>query len=126
VSKYDDKFRASAVIMLQAEGYPDRPGALMKIAKHLKVPKTTLSRWYNKTSNPPPPEIVTEKKTELKEYITLELGGIFEDMPNARSEASYKDLATAAGILIDKLQLLNNEPTERNDTTIRFVDDTSN
>ena len=33
-------------------------------------------------------------------------------MDKALPDASYRDLGTVVGILIDKLQLLNDEPTE--------------
>lgn len=110
---YDDKFRASAVVMLEAAGYPTEKGALARTAEHLHVPAMTLSRWFRKAQNPPPNELVTEKRGELKDFVRSELSAIFGDMPIVRPDASYKDLATAAGILIDKLQLLENKPTER-------------
>lgn len=110
---YDDKFRASAVVMLEAAGYPDQKGALTRVSEHLGVPAMTLGRWFRKAQNPPPNELVTEKRGDLKDFIKSELDGIFVDMPIVRPDATYKDLATAAGILIDKLQLLENKPTER-------------
>src|SRR3990167_1921785 len=110
---YDDKFRASAVVMLEAAGYPTEKGALTRTSEHLHVPAMTLMRWFRKVQNPPPNEVVTEKRAELKDFVRSELNAIFGDMPIVRADASYRDLATAAGILIDKLQLLENKPTER-------------
>ena len=110
---YDDKFRASAVVMLEAAGYPTEKGALQKVADNLGVPAMTISRWFKKSNNPAPNDLVNEKAIDLLEAIRHELGAVFGEMPNAREFASYKDLATAAGILIDKLQLLENKPTER-------------
>ena len=110
---YDDKFRASAVVMLEAAGYPTEKGALLRTSEHLGVPSMTLMRWFRKDQNPPPNELVTEKRGELKDFVKSELNAIFGDMPLVRADASYRDLATAAGILIDKLQLLENKPTER-------------
>lgn len=109
---YDDKFRASAVVMLEAAGYPDKKGALVEVAKHLGVPHPTLSRWYNAQRNPPPDELVQEKRRELKDLLADELDAIFRAMPNARENASYRDLGTVAGILFDKKQLLEGKPTE--------------
>lgn len=111
--QYDDKFRASAVVMLEAAGYPNEKGALTRVADHLGVPARTLSRWFHGEQNPPPDQTVSEKKGELRDYIKAELNGLFLAMPGVRPDATYKDLATAAGILIDKLQLLENKPTER-------------
>jgi hypothetical protein len=115
--RYDDKFRAGAVVMLQAQGYPDTKGALTKVANHLHVPAMTISRWFRAAQNPPPHDLVTEKELDLVALLKTELTQIFTAFPTARPDASFKDLATAAGIMIDKLQLLENKPTERVDHT---------
>ncbi len=109
---YDDKFRASAVVMLDAAGYPTRRGALEYVAKHLHVPARTLSRWFNGEQNPPPDQIVSKKASDLKTLINEELDSIFAAMATVRPEASYRDLGTVAGILFDKKQLLEGKPTE--------------
>jgi len=111
--RYDDKFRASAIVMLQAAGWPDEKGALTSVAKHLGIPLATLSRWAKEKNNPPPTEVVTEKKGDLTALIDTEIRGIFGEMPNARKDAPYNHLAIAFGILADKLQLLTGGPTER-------------
>jgi len=95
--RYDDKFRANAVIMLEAAGWPDEKGALTRVANHLKIPLTTLSRWAQEHRNPPPTEVVTEKKGDLVALLKSEAEAIFGDMPNARLDASYRDLAVALG-----------------------------
>lgn len=115
---YDDKFRSSAVIMLEAAGYPNRKGALSDVAKHIAVPAMTLSRWFHGKQNPPPNQMVSEKRSELKDLISTELDAIFKAMPNARQDATYKDLGTVAGILMDKKQLLEGKPTERVEHTL--------
>lgn len=115
---YDDKFRASAVVMLEAAGYPDKKGALTQVAAHIGVPHPTLSRWYNAQRNPPPNEVVQEKRRELKDLLNDELAAIFTAMPGARKDASYRDLGTVAGILFDKRQLIEGKPTS-------IVDDAS-
>lgn len=111
--RYTDKFRANAVVMLEAQGYPDRKGALAAVSNHLRVPPSTLAGWFKSYRNPPPTEVRDEKKGDLVDWIQDELIAIFGDMPDARQDASYRDLATAAGILIDKKQLLTGKPTER-------------
>lgn len=40
--KYDDEFRASAVLMLEAAGYPDTEGALARVSELLGVPARIL------------------------------------------------------------------------------------
>lgn len=110
--RYDDKFRASAVVMLEAAGYPDRKGALEQTAKHLHVPNTTIHGWFNAIHNPPPSDVRTEKRGEIADIIRSEIYAALEEAPNARPEASYRDLITGAAILVDKLQLLEGKPTE--------------
>lgn len=113
---YDDKFRASAVIMLESQGYPDTKGALQRVADHLKVAESTLRGWYNKTSNPPPANIRAEKRLDFKTMLREEIEAALHTMINKREEATYKDLSTSIAIFIDKLQLLEQKPTEISET----------
>jgi transposase-like protein len=115
--RYTDDFRASAVVMLEAQGYPDNPGALTVVASHLHIPHQTLSRWAREAQNPAPPELVQEKRADLKELLRAEIDAALKAMPGVRPDASYRDLVTASGIMIDKLQLLEGNPTERQDVT---------
>lgn len=117
--RYDDKFRASAVVMLEAAGWPDEKGALTRVAKHLKIPLATLSRWANEKRNPAPTDLVSEKKGDLVALLKAEAEAIFGDMPNARVDASYRDLAVALGIVLDKHQLLSGGPTERPELVVK-------
>ena len=111
--RYDDKFRASAVVMLEAAGYPDKKGALSLVGRNLSVPISTLRGWYNATRNPAPAELRNEKEIDFTIALRKEVGAALGEMDNARQDASYKDLATTIGILIDKLQLLEGKATER-------------
>lgn len=111
--RYDDKFRASAVVMLEAAGYPHRKGALAEVAKHLGVAAMTISRWFRASQNPPPNEIVTEKAADLRTLLELELRAALGAMAGVRPDAAYRELGTVAGILFDKLQLLEGKPTDR-------------
>lgn len=110
--RYDDKFRASAVIMLEAAGYPDKKGALTQVSNHTGVPLSTLRGWYDGSRNPPPSELRHEKKGELIDWINRELEGIFGDLPDRRQDASYKDLIIGVGVLTEKRQLLSGKPTQ--------------
>ena len=113
--KYDDKFRASAIVMLQAAGYPENQYKLEEVARNLKVPGRTLRRWFNGTSNPPPDNIVRQGKRELTT--------IFEDVArrylehilriDIMDETSSRDAIIVAATAIDKLQLLEGKATER-------------
>ena len=110
--RYDDKFRASAVVMLEAQGYPDKKGALSKVSKHLGVPESTLHGWARAKHNDPPSELRSEKRGELTALIENEIYNVLNAMPDAIPDASYRDLATGLGILIDKKQLLDGKATE--------------
>lgn len=109
---YDDKFRASSVLMLSAQGYPDAPGALAYVAKHLDVPASTLKGWFQGTSNPPPANIREEKKSDFKTLFTDEIYSILGVLPDKRDEATYQQLVTSMGIFFDKIRLLDGLPTE--------------
>ena len=115
---YDDQFRASAVVMLEAAGYPEREGALSYVAGHIGVPISTLRGWFNASHNPPPAELRNKKRLDLREAVRAELDNVFAAMEGVRQDASYRDLVTAAGILVDKLQLLEGKPTERSEQNV--------
>ena len=116
--RYDDKFRATAVVMLEAQGYPNEKGSLERVSKGLGVPGRTLSRWFRAENNPPPDNIVREIKGELTDLIDNELNEIFKAMHAVRPDASYRDLGVVSGILADKKQLLSGSPTENTKTEI--------
>ena len=111
--RYDDKFRANAVLLLEAAGYPDTKGALTRVSDNVGVPLATLHRWFRAKNNPPPSELVNEKRPELIDLIRSEIYGVLETMPEERKEADYRTLVTGLGILVDKLQLLEGKATER-------------
>lgn len=111
--RYTDDFRASAVLMLEAAGYPDREGALSQVSERLGVPLSTIRSWYIGTRNPPPAKLRNEKRFDLLKAIQDELAAIFPALSDRRDEATYRELVTAAGILIDKNQLLTGQPTWR-------------
>ena len=112
--RYDDEFRASAVLMLEAAGYPEREGALSQVAGHLNVARSTLRSWFNGTHNPPPAKVRHEKKrdfvADLKHLLGLHIdaaGRVVDDTGDLRA------LDTGIGILVDKIQLLDGKPTWR-------------
>lgn len=123
MTRYTDEFRASAVIMLQAGGYPDRKGALAQVSRELKCPMATLHRWFHMKQNPPPSELVTIKKEQIIDMLKNEVYHALKEMSSARPDADYRELATAAAILTDKWQLLEGQPTERTATVHELSDD---
>jgi hypothetical protein len=112
--RYDDKFRATSVVMLTAAGYPDMKGALQQTADHLKVPARTLSRWFNAESNPPPAILVNEKKEELADLFE---NAAYEYVKHSIKrdvveDTRGKDAIMAAAVATDKMRLLRGLPTE--------------
>lgn len=120
---YDDKFRANAVLMLEAAGYPNRPGALTAVAKNLHIPHPTLSRWARNKNNAPPDDVVHEKKIDFISALRSEIAAAIQQMGVARPDADYRALTVGVGILIDKLQLLEGGPTERHEHSINDARD---
>ena len=108
--------------MLEAQGYPQVKGALTAVANHLGVPYRTLSRWFNKEQNPPPDQLVREKKGTLEEQLTDLLGVFIEEMAVARKDAPLTAVATSFGITFDKLQLLRGNPTEHIEQDVNVND----
>jgi len=113
--RYDDKFKVNAVLTYEAN-----PNYVF-VAKKLGIPESTLRSWVNtKLYQDKMPqgagldaEVYDEKKIDLVTAIIDEVWGILGEMPVARAEASFRELGTVLGILVDKKQLLSGEPTER-------------
>lgn len=110
---YDDKFRASAVVMLEAAGYPLQKGALTHVAEHLHVPAMTLSRWFKGTRNPAPNEVVTEKRIDLLDKLRALAHTLADAIPDKIEDANLQQSGTVLGIVLDKVQLLEGKATER-------------
>jgi hypothetical protein len=115
-TKYTDAFIAQVMASLIAAGYPGKRGALQSVAHANGVPYQTVARWFNKQANPIPDELVVDAVDDLSAAIKRELDGVLVAMGERRSEASYRDLTIAAGILVDKAQLLDGHATERIDS----------
>jgi transposase-like protein len=111
--RYSDDFRASTVLMLRAAGYPERRGALMEVANSVGVSHSLIRRWFTKEVNPPPSKIAQIKMSDIVEMLKNEVVAALQELPNARGDADYLDIGKVMGIMVDKLQLLSGEATER-------------
>jgi transposase-like protein len=123
--KYTDKFRAGAVVMLMAAGWPDVKGAQSKVAKHLGVPRQTLMRWANEENNPAPPQLVQEKRMDMIQRLEDIRHLLLDEAEKAIPDAPLNHLLTGYGILTDKQRLLTGESTDNNAVSIkiRYGDD---
>lgn len=110
--RYTDEYRASAVLILEANGYPETKGALTKTASYLHINHTTLLRWFTKEKNPPPLQLAQSKKIDFVQLIEDEIAAILGEMKDAIHDADYRELGTVFGILMDKRQLLTGGSTE--------------
>lgn len=59
----------------------------------------------------------TFKKQEFIERGWQLAARLYEAMEDKIPEASFKDIATGYGIIVDKMQLISGEPTSRSDNT---------
>lgn len=113
MTRYTDEFRANAVLMLEAAGYPDRKGALMAVSNKLDVPHSTLSRWARSVSNPPPSELVQIKKGEILDKLDYVTHMILDSIDlDTVEQADLKERLTSVGIVVDKSQLLRGGATQ--------------
>lgn len=112
--RYDDEFRASAVLMLEAAGYPGCKGALTRVADHLSVPESTLRGWFSGRRNAPPAKVREIKKrdfvADLQHLLGLHIDAATRVVGNS---GDLRAIDTGIGILVDKIQLLNGQPTWR-------------
>ncbi len=127
MSKFDDNYRASVVVMLQTEGYPNDQYAIGRVHDYLKQKspyptKSTLKNWFLGDSNPPPSKILDDKKGDMVEALKSLTWKLLDHATKEEtiSEMSGQQAITSAGILIDKTRLLLEKPTEisKSDVTL--------
>ena len=122
--RYDDKFRASAIVALEATGYPQTEGGLSQTARNLNIPLATLHGWYTAEHNPPPTELRNEKKHDLIVELEKVAYLLVQAIPGKIQDATLQQIATSMAIAIDKMQLLTGQPTSRNEIINRLKDGT--
>jgi hypothetical protein len=113
--RYTDEFRASAVLMLEAAGYPDQVGALTRVSAHLNVPHPTLIRWFRGQSNPPPYEIVQDKKRDFLAQLRAIRGLAADKIIAGIDDYDPRDLTGLLKISAELSQLFEGKPTAINE-----------
>lgn len=111
---FSDNDKAAALAALDANG-----GNVYRTAKELNVPRSTLQEWANGRVSHDVPELRQQKRQDLHELFLNEIYAIAELMPTKRHEATYSQLATAAGIFTDKVQLLTGKATQRTEASAK-------
>jgi hypothetical protein len=111
--------------MLMAAGWPETKGAQARVARHLGVPRQTLVKWAKKEQNPPPPQLVQEKRQNMIELLEDMRYMLLDEAKEAIPDAPLNHLLTGYGILTDKQRLLTGESTDNNaiNVNIRHADD---
>ena len=112
--------------MLEAAGYPKRPGAMSQVVRELGVPESTLRSWAKEEHGAPPAKVRDRKRGELAQTLNEVAFKLLEHLGNIADTGDVKETATAFGIVVDKLQLLNGEPTQTTNQHIlvEYADDT--
>jgi transposase-like protein len=106
---YTPEFKANVLVGIKSNG-----GNIEATAFQFGIPRTTIYRWLN--------ENVAQK--ELADEITKVEGEFVEDLRELRNkvlhrvvglvdEMTAKEATVALGILIDKIQLLTGQATDR-------------
>lgn len=108
--RYSDEQKAAALAAIKANG-----GNLFRTAHELKIPFQTLSNWAKDTREPVQgfSKLVTEKEESLAELCDKVarkyLNHASDDFVVAVTPGHLS--MTAAGIAVDKAQLLRGQPT---------------
>ena len=113
-TRYTDEERANLVVMLEAQGYPDKIGSLAYVARYAKVPESTLRGWFKGRNNPPPAQLRVIKRENLADkfeniaYAMLDHAGDSDTI----GDMDGKGAVMSAAIATDKMRLLRGLPTE--------------
>lgn len=118
--RYSDQDRAVAMAFAEAEGWPDKPGALAKAARATGIKRELISRWLRGDNHAPREELVREVKLSLQEMLDAELAKIFEEMDVKREEANYYQLGIVMGIAADKKLALSGVATNTQELRLVF------
>lgn len=107
MAKYSDVQRAETMAVLAANG-----GNLNKTARNTGIPLSTLAKWADgKGHSPDHADLCMEKKKDLAELFEGIARDILDAAADKIADASLKDAMVSAGVAVDKMQLLKNEPT---------------
>jgi hypothetical protein len=111
--KYTDEQQAAFILQLEVAGYPDNEYAPLEVSRQRGAPSSrTLRRWWKIRNRPEVDKVVQHQKrdmiTALKDLLYLHIDAASEAVVG---HEDLRALDTGIGILIDKLQLLDNKPT---------------
>jgi transposase-like protein len=107
--RYSDREKATALAVLDANN-----GDALATARQTGIPRSTIRHWVSGNVSADVAGLRQEKKAELSARLDELAHALVGDLlqESKRSQASYKDLATAMGIAIDKARLLRGQSTQ--------------
>lgn len=109
-TEYSDSDKEAALNMLYLAGYPKRKGALSQTEKETGVPATTLLSWHKKAINGS--KVRSVKKGEIVAKLNSIMDVLADHLLSIADTGDIRETAVAFGIVADKLQLLNEDPTQ--------------
>lgn len=121
--RYDDDFRASAVLLVEGAGYPHEVGAIWRVAKHLNIPESTLRGWVTGAHNPPPAKVHEAKKQDFLSQLQAIRGLAADKIVERIEEYDPRDLTGLLKISTELAQLLSGEPIVRIETVQKWLDE---
>ena len=112
--KIPDDEKAMWLLQMEVLGYPDNENGPYQITKQKNAPSAiTLRRWWKIKDSPSIDNLVKHKKRdfveELKELLGLHIDAAKEAV---KGHEDIRAIDTGIGIIVDKLQLLQGEPTD--------------
>lgn len=125
--KYTDEQKAMALARVLASTKPKMSGKIKEAAKIVDIPENTLRDWVGYglyTGDELAERIMAEKVEEARESLSVrmkrELHLVLDQMNVKRKDATYNVLVLAAGILTDKVEKLDGNPTQNIRQEISF------
>ena len=122
-TEYSDDDKEASLNMLYLAGYPKRKGALSQASKETGVPESTLLSWHKRRVNGS--KVRSVKKGSIVAILEDAATKLATRLLEIYDTGDLRETATALGIAVDKLQLLNNEPTENVNNRIVIEYDTA-
>lgn len=105
---YSDDERAACLAALAANG-----GNLKKTARQAGVPEATLRKWARGDARRPGADLCARKKAELADLFEAQARDCLAAItPEKVAAANVQQLLVSAGVAVDKMRLLRNQPTE--------------
>jgi hypothetical protein len=121
--QYTDEQRAGFILMMEAAGFPDTPGASRRVSERSGIHRRTLERWARRAVAPVPEKVLISQRRNMAEILENLLFKMAGAMDGAIEDAPLNQLAVAYGITFDKLRLMRGESTDNNALKIQVVYD---